>query len=206
MLFQLLFKILFFIPLLNLFYLFFFSFQNRIITLFSTLLSLFIIVLMFLFFNYSSFDSQFKLDLFHSAFFNVDYSLSLDGLSFLFVFLTNLLIFLCTLLNWSTTYKLREFLICLILVQFFLLNVFCVGDLMLFYIFFEAILMPLFVMIGVWGSRERKVLAAYQFFLYTLFGSVFMLVGILFVYLHCGFTDFYTLSYISFSLNRQFIL
>jgi len=91
-------------------------------------------------------------------------------------------------------------------VQFFLLNVFCVGDLMLFYIFFEAILMPLFVMIGVWGSRERKVLAAYQFFLYTLFGSVFMLVGILFVYLHCGFTDFYTLSYISFSLNRQFIL
>lgn len=66
--------------------------------------------------------------------------------------------------------------------------------------------MPLFIMIGVWGSRERKVWAAYQFFLYTLFGSVFMLLAILFVYLHTGFTDFYTLGYVSFSLNRQFIL
>jgi proton-translocating NADH-quinone oxidoreductase chain M len=73
-------------------------------------------------------------------------------------------------------------------------------------VFFEAILMPLFIMIGVWGSRERKVWAAYQFFLYTLFGSVFMLIAIIFVYLHAGFTDFYTLSYVSFSLNRQFIL
>jgi len=93
-----------------------------------------------------------------------------------------------------------------VLVQFFLLNVFCVSDLILFYISFEAILMPLFIMIGVWGSRDRKVIAAYQFFLYTLFGSVFMLIGILFVYLHTGLTDFYTLGYVSFSLNRQFIL
>lgn len=66
--------------------------------------------------------------------------------------------------------------------------------------------MPLFIMIGVWGSRERKVWAAYQFFLYTLFGSVFMLIAILFVYLHTGFTDLYSLTYVSFSLNRQFIL
>lgn len=206
MLFQLLFKILFFIPLINIFYLFFFSFYARLITLFSTLLSFFLITVLTVFFNYSSLNSQFKLDFFHSDFFNVDYSLSLDGLSLLFVFLTNLLIFLCTLLNWNTSYKLKEFLICLLFVQFFLLNVFCVGDLILFYIFFEAILMPLFVMIGVWGSRERKVWAAYQFFLYTLFGSVFMLLAILFVYLHSGFTDFYTLGYISFSFNRQFVL
>ncbi len=206
MLFQLFFKILFFIPLLNIFYLFFFNFYNRLITLFLTLFSFFLTILLIILFNYSSFDSQFKLDFFHSTFFNVDYSLSLDGLSMLFVFLTNLLIFLCTLLNWSSAYKLREFLICLIFVQFFLLNVFCVGDLILFYIFFEAILMPLFLMIGIWGSRERKVWAAYQFFLYTLFGSVFMLIAIIFVYLHVGFTDFYTLSYVSFSLNRQFIL
>lgn len=206
MLFQLFFKILFFIPLLNIFYLFFFNYYGRLITLFSTLFSFFLITILTIFFNYSSLSSQFKLDFFHSNFFNVDYSLSLDGLSILFVFLTNLLIFLCTLLNWSTSYKLKEFLICLLFVQFFLLNVFCVGDLLLFYVFFEAILMPLFIMIGVWGSRERKVWAAYQFFLYTLFGSVFMLLAILFVYLHVGFTDFYTLSYVSFSLNRQFIL
>ncbi len=157
MLFQLFFKLLFFIPLLNLFYLFFFNFYSRLITLFSTLVSFFLITALILLFNYSSFDSQFKLDFFHSTFFNIDYSLSLDGLSMLFVFLTNLLIFLCTLLNWSSSYKLKEFFICLILVQFFLLNVFCVGDLILFYVFFEAILIPLFLMIGVWGSRERKV-------------------------------------------------
>lgn len=206
MLFQLFFKFLFFLPLVNIFYLFFFNFYGRLITLFSTLLSFFLIIILIIFFNYSSLSSQFKLDFFHSNFFNVDYSLSLDGLSILFVFLTNLLIFLCTLLNWTTSYKLKEFLICLLLVQFFLLNVFCVGDLVLFYIFFEAILMPLFIMIGVWGSRERKVWAAYQFFLYTLFGSVFMLLAIIFVYLHTGFTDFYTLGYVSFSVNRQFIL
>lgn len=149
MLFQLFFKILFFIPLLNIFYLFFFNYYGRLITLFSTLFSFFLITILTIFFNYSSLSSQFKLDFFHSNFFNVDYSLSLDGLSILFVFLTNLLIFLCTLLNWSTSYKLKEFLICLLFVQFFLLNVFCVGDLLLFYVFFEAILMPLFIMIGV---------------------------------------------------------
>lgn len=157
MLFQLFFKFLFFIPLLNVFYLFFFSYYSRLVTLFSTLLSFFFTILLTIFFNYSSFDSQFKMDFFHSDFFNLDYSLSLDGLSMLFIFLTNLLIFLCTLLNWSSSYKLKEFLICLVFVQFFLLNVFCVADLVLFYVFFEAILMPLFIMIGVWGSRERKV-------------------------------------------------
>ncbi len=157
MLFQLCFKLLFFIPLVNIFYLFFFSFYSRLVTLFFTLCSFFLVLVLVLFFNYSSFDSQFKLDLFYSEFFNVDYSLSLDGLSILFVFLTNLLIFLCTLLNWSVSYKLREFLISLVFVQFFLLNVFCVGDLLLFYVFFEAILIPLFIMIGVWGSRDRKV-------------------------------------------------
>lgn len=99
MLFQLCFKFLFFIPLLNIFYLFFFSFYNRLITLFLTLLSFFLVVVLTIFFNYSSFDSQFKLDIFYSTFFNIDYSLSLDGLSLLFVLLTNLLIFLCALLN-----------------------------------------------------------------------------------------------------------
>jgi NADH:ubiquinone oxidoreductase subunit 4 (subunit M) len=99
MLFQLFFKLLFFIPLVNIFYLFFFNFYGRLVTLFSTLLSFFLISVLIIFFNYSSFNSQFKLDFFHSSFFNVDYSLSLDGLSVLFVFLTNLLIFLCTLLN-----------------------------------------------------------------------------------------------------------
>lgn len=99
MLFQLCFKLLFFIPVLNIFYLFFFNFHNRLVTLFSTLFSFFLVLILTVFFNYSSFDSQFKLDIFHSGFFNVDYSLSFDGLSLLFVFLTNLLIFLCTLLN-----------------------------------------------------------------------------------------------------------
>jgi NADH:ubiquinone oxidoreductase subunit 4 (subunit M) len=71
-----------------------------------------------------------------------------------------------------------------------LVNVFSVVDLVFFYVFFETLLIPMFLLIGVWGSRERKVGAAYQFFLYTLLGSIFMLISLFFVYSHYGITDF----------------
>jgi NADH:ubiquinone oxidoreductase subunit 4 (subunit M) len=74
--------------------------------------------------------------------------------------------------------------------EFFLIGVFCVLDLLLFYIFFESVLIPMFLIIGVWGSRERKIRAAYFFFLYTLLGSVLMLLSILYVYYQIGTTDY----------------
>ena len=75
------------------------------------------------------------------------------------------------------------------MLEFLLIQVFSVLDLLLFYIFFESVLMPMFIIIGVWGSRERKIRAAYQFFLYTLVGSLLMLLAILVIYFQTGTTD-----------------
>ena len=87
-----------------------------------------------------------------------------------------------------------------------MLAVFCMLDLLLFYVFFESVLLPMFLIIGVWGSRERKIRAAYQFFLYTLIGSLFMLLAILLIYFQTGTTDLQVLFVSEFSLQRQFLL
>lgn len=92
------------------------------------------------------------------------------------------------------------------MLELLLILVFSVLDLVLFYIFFESILMPMMIIIGVWGSRERKIGAAYQFFLYTLLGSVFFLLAILTIYLETGTTDIQILLTTNFPYNRQIIL
>ena len=97
-------------------------------------------------------------------------------------------------------------MICFLLLELMLILVFCVLDLVLFYIFFESILMPMMLIIGVWGSRERKIGAAYQFFLYTLFGSVFFLLAILAVYFETGTTDVHILLTTQFPFHRQILL
>ncbi|WP_371068254.1 proton-conducting transporter transmembrane domain-containing protein, partial [Salmonella enterica] len=84
--------------------------------------------------------------------------------------------------------------------------VFSVLDLLMFYIFFESILIPMFLIIGVWGSRERKILASYYFFLYTLLGSVLMLLSIIYIYIQVGTTDYETLLCFKFSDTEQKIL
>ena len=94
----------------------------------------------------------------------------------------------------------------LILTEFLLLNVFSVLDLIFFYIFFEGVLIPMFIIIGVWGSRQRKIHAAYQFFFYTLLGSIFMLLGIIVIYFHLGTTDIQILLNTEFSSYRQLFL
>ena len=136
-------------------------------------------------------------------FLNLTYSLLLDGITLYFILLTLLLLIVCTLLAWNLKYKSRDFLIILFFINFFLVNVFAISDLFFFYIFFEAVLIPMFLLIGVWGSRERKISAAYQFFLYTLFGSIFMLIAIFFVYSHFGTTDFRIFLTFSLTLQRQ---
>jgi NADH-ubiquinone oxidoreductase chain 4 len=94
------------------------------------------------------------------------------------------------------------FLIC----ESFMIAVFCMLDLLLFYVFFESVLIPMFIIIGVWGSRQRKIQAAYQFFLYTLLGSVFMLLAILFILSQTGSTDLQILLTTEFSERRQILL
>lgn len=87
--------------------------------------------------------------------------------------------------------------------EFFLIGVFSILDLLLFYIFFESILIPMYLIVGVWGSRERKIRAAYFFFLYTLLGSVLMLLSILYIYYQIGTTDYEVLLTFIFSKMEQ---
>jgi proton-translocating NADH-quinone oxidoreductase chain M len=136
---------------------------------------------------------------------NLTYFLFFDGISLYFVLLTVLLYVISVLLAWNLKYKLREFLLTVLAINVLLINVFGVTDLIFFYVFFEALLMPMFLLIGIWGSRERKIVAAYQFFLYTLFGSIFMLISIFFVYSHFGVTDFRAFLLFSLTLERQLL-
>ena len=103
---------------------------------------------------------------------NMTFSFGLDGISIFFFVLTSLLIFLCVLFVWDE-HLLKEYTISLLLIELLLLLVFSVLDVFLFYIFFEGILIPMFLMIGLWGSRERKIRAVYLLFFYTLVGSLF---------------------------------
>jgi NADH-quinone oxidoreductase subunit M len=114
--------------------------------------------------------------------FNLNFTIGVDGISLFFLLLTTLLIPLCILTSWnSVSFNSKEFFISFLALDFFLIGTFCVLDLLFFYIFFESVLIPMFLIIGIWGSRDRKILAAYYFFLYTLLGSVLMLLSILYI-------------------------
>lgn len=138
---------------------------------------------------------------------NIDISLGIDGISLFFVVLTAFLIPLCILTSWeSIKSHVKEYMIIFLVLEFLLFLVFSVLDLVLFYIFFEAVLIPMFILIGVWGSRERKIYAAYLLFLYTLFGSLLMLIAILMIYFQTGTTDIEMLMAAEFSEERQMLL
>ena len=138
---------------------------------------------------------------------NLNITLGIDGISLFFILLTTFLIPLCILISWnSINFNLKEYLISFLLIEFFLIIVFCVLDLLMFYIFFESILIPMFLIIGIWGSRERKILASYYFFLYTLLGSVLMLLSIIYIYIQVGTTDYEVLLSFKFSDFEQKIL
>lgn len=126
--------------------------------------------------------------------FNDKILFGLDGISLFFILLTTILIPICILASWDTIKFLhKEFLICLLGIEFLLLAVFTVLDLLGFYVLFEGILIPMFLMIGIWGSRSEKIRASYYFFFYTLIGSVLMLISIFYIYSLTGTTDYISL-------------
>ena len=120
--------------------------------------------------------------------------LGIDGISLFFILLTTLLIPVCILSSWeSVKHMTKEFVISLLLLESLLIIVFLVLDLISFYIFFEGTLIPMILIIAVWGSRKEKVQATYYLFIYTLIGSVFMLLGIFYIYYEIGTTDYQVL-------------
>ena len=119
----------------------------------------------------------------------INYKVGVDGISILFVLLTTFITPLCILsVNYSIDYRLKDFLIAILVMESLMIGVFCSLDLVVFYLFFEGGLIPMFLIIGIWGG-ERRVYSAFKFFLYTLLGSVLMLVAIMSIYWLTGTTD-----------------
>ncbi|SMX24345.1 NADH-quinone oxidoreductase subunit M [Boseongicola aestuarii] len=116
------------------------------------------------------------------------YKMGVDGISILFVMLTTFLMPLVILACWDVTHRVKEYMIAFLVLETLMLGVFCALDLVLFYLFFEGGLIPMFLIIGIWGGKER-VYASFKFFLYTFFGSVLMLVAMIAMYVDAGTTD-----------------
>ena len=129
---------------------------------------------------------------------------AIDGISIFFILLTTLLTPICVLISWnSIRVSIKEFYLCLLGLEIFLIGVFTIVNIIGFYILFEGLLIPMFLIIGVWGSREEKIQASYYFFFYTFIGSVFMLLAILKVYSYVGSIDYWGLYCFKLELNLQ---
>ena len=138
--------------------------------------------------------------------FEANIHLGIDGLSVYFILLTNLLMPICILASWKQIKnRIRPYLMCFLLLQSMILGTFCALNLILFYICFEATLIPMFFIIGIWGGRHR-IYASFKLFLYTLCGSVFMLLAILRVFIETGETDFMLLQNYDWNLNLDRLL
>ena len=124
---------------------------------------------------------------------NIRYKMGVDGISMLFVILTTFLMPLCILASWtSIETRVKEYMIAFLVLETLMIGVFCALDLILFYLFFEGGLIPMFLIIGIWGGK-RRVYASFKFFLYTLLGSVLMLLAMMAMYGYAGTTDIPTL-------------
>ena len=121
--------------------------------------------------------------------YEIGYHLGVDGLSLFLILLTTLLTPICILASWDAIqHRVREYLIAFLLLEAFVIGVFCAMDFVLFYLFFEGMLIPMYLIIGVWGG-DNRVYAAFKFFLYTLLGSVLLLLALLFIYDKSGTTS-----------------
>ncbi|MER9637478.1 NADH-quinone oxidoreductase subunit M [Mesorhizobium sp. M0228] len=133
----------------------------------------------------------------------ISYHMGVDGISMLFVILTTFLMPLCILASWESIEKrVKAYMIAFLLLETLMIGVFCALDIVLFYVFFEAGLIPMFIIIGVWGGK-RRVYASFKFFLYTLAGSVLMLLAIMAMFFQSGTTDIPTLLTHNFPANMQ---
>ena len=174
------------------------------IALFTSFINLFISLIIFILFDFSSNQFQFVQEYHEISSF--DFYLGLDGLSIYFVLLTTIITPVALLSNWtSITDNVKSFVIIILLLETLLLTVFLVLDVLLFYIFFESILPPLFILIGLFGS-SNKVRASFYLFLYTLFGSLFLLLSILTMSSIMGTTDFDALYKTNFNFSTQLFL
>ena len=165
------------------------------------------LISLYLLFSFNQQDADFQ---FEERYFWIEYGISyhlgVDGISILFIVLTTMLVPICILASYdSIKFSVKEYLIAFLALETFMIGVFCSLDLVLFYLFFEGGLIPMFLIIGIWGG-ERRDYSTFKFFLYTLAGSVFMLLAIIYIFITAGTTDVsYLLDY-NFTRNEQIVL
>ena len=138
--------------------------------------------------------------------FGVGYRMGVDGISVLFVLLSTALTPICILASWEAiTVRVREYMIAFLVLETMMVGMFSAQDFLIFYMFFEGVLIPMFLIIGVWGG-PRRVYASFKFFLYTLAGSILMLLALLAIWYSAGTTDLSVLMTAHFPVRMQFWL
>ena len=179
--------------------------SNKYVALFISLANFLLSLYLWYIFDKTSVDFQFLENREWLAGF-VNYKVGVDGISILFIILTTFITPICIIsVNATIKYKLKDFLIAILIMETFMLGVFCSLDLVVFYLFFEAGLIPMFLIIGIWGG-QRRVYSAFKFFLYTLLGSVLMLIAIISIYWIAGTTDVERLFEIGIDAKYQNLL
>ena len=195
------------LPLLSVIVIFFISceylFLIRFIAIFSSVLTFFLSIFLWFLFDKSTGDFQFC-EIFFWSFHEI--CLGVDGISLFLIILTTFLIPLCILTNWNNSIFFKEYVISFLVIESFLIFIFSVLDLLMFYIFFESVLIPMFLLIGLGGSGRRKVRSSYFFFFYTLVGSALMLLSIIFIYISIGTFNYQILISIYYNESLQIIL
>lgn len=167
--------------------------NSKHLALYTSSVNFFLSLYMLSLFDKSSGDFQLveKVEWFSAL--DISYTMGIDGISLFFVLLSTLLTPICILTSWkSITKRVREYMIAFLVLETMMIGTFCALDAFLFYIFFEAVLIPMFIIIGVWGGKDR-IYSAFKFFLYTLLGSVLMLLALLYLYMEVGTSDIETL-------------
>jgi len=163
--------------------------EARYVALFTTCLTFFVSLAAWIGFDGSTANFQFieKHEWFTG--FNISYSLGIDGISLFLLLLTTFLMPICILCSWeSIQHRVRAFMACFLILESMVIGVFCALDAVMFYLFFEGMLIPMYLIIGIWGGKQR-IYAAYKFFLYAFAGSVLFLVAVLYLYFSFGTTS-----------------
>ena len=174
----------------------------KYVALFTSLVNFFLSIYLWILFDQTKSDFQFVEERIWIEGL-INYKVGIDGISILFIVLTTFITPLCIItVNNSVKNRLNEFLISILIMESFMIGVFCSLDLVVFYLFFEAGLIPMFLIIGIWGGT-RRVYSAFKFFLYTLLGSVLMLIAIISIYWITGTTDVTKLYEIGIDVKYQ---
>ncbi len=167
--------------------------QSRLIALWTSLITFVVSLPLWIYFDNGTAAFQFEERVEWIPAFRIGYHTGLDGISMFFVLLSTLLTPICVLASWESIHtRVREYMVSFLVLETMMVGMFCALDFITFYVFFEGVLIPMFLIIGVWG-HDRRVYAAFKFFLYTLTGSVLMLLAILAIYLYAETTDIPTI-------------